>query len=155
MTTGRPAMTQEEHVSEMNDWNNSVIAEFRANAGKVGGPFDGAPVVLLHHVGRRSGKESVSPLMYLADDADPSTFYVFASKGGHPAHPDWYWNITTAGRATVEVGTETYDVVVREIEGEDRHRIYDEQARRYPGFAEYEDKTSGVRVIPVLALTRA
>lgn len=142
-------------MADVNDWNAQIIAEFRANGGKVGGSFEGAPVVLMHHVGRRSGKESVNPVMYLPDDADPSTIYVFASKAGAPTHPDWYWNMTEAGRATVEVGTETYDVTVRELEGEDRDRVYAEQASRYPGFAEYAEKTAGIRVIPVLALTRA
>ena len=142
-------------MTDTNDWNAQIIAEFRANAGQVGGPFEGAPVVLMHHVGRRSGNESVNPVMYMADDADASTIYVFASKAGAPTHPDWYWNMTEAGRAVVEVGTETYDVSVRELEGEDRDRVYAEQASRYPGFAEYAEKTAGIRVIPVLALTRA
>ena len=142
-------------MSEMNDWNAKIIAEFRANDGRVGGQFEGAPVVLMHHVGRRSGAEYVNPVMYLADETDPATIYVFASKAGAPTHPDWYRNMIDAGRATVEVGTETYDVTVRELEGEDRDRVYAEQASRYPGFAEYEEKTAGIRVIPVLALTRA
>lgn len=142
-------------MSEYDDWNSQIIAEFRANGGQVGGQFEGAPVVLVHHVGRRSGKEYVTPLMYLADDTDPSTIYIFASKAGHHAHPDWYWNLTDPGRGAVEVGTETYDVTVREVEGEDRDRIYAEQVSRYPGFGEYEEKTAGVRTIPVLALTRA
>jgi len=138
----------------MSDWNAKIIAEFRANEGRVGGNFEGAPIVLMHHVGRKSGKESVSPVMYQPDDSDPDTIYVFASKGGHHLHPDWYWNMTDAGRAVVEVGTETYDVTVREIEGPDRDRIYDEQVSRYPGFGEYAEKTAGIRTIPVLALTR-
>lgn len=142
-------------MSEINDWNAAIIAEFRANEGRVGGQFEGAPVVLMHHVGRRSGKEFVNPVMYLADDSDPATIFVFASKAGAPTHPDWYWNMTEAGRATVEVGTETYDVAVRELEGDERDRVYAEQASRYPGFAEYEEKTAGIRVIPVLALTRS
>ena len=95
-------------MSEMNDWNAQIIAEFRSNDGKVGGPFEGAPVVLMHHVGRKSGAEYVNPVMYLADESDPSTIYVFASKAGAPTHPDWYWNMTEAGSATVEVGTETW-----------------------------------------------
>lgn len=141
-------------MAEVNDWNASVIAEFRANGGQVGGQFAGAPVVLLHHVGRRSGKESVNPVMYLRDDHDAATIYVFASKAGAPTHPDWYHNMTEAGRAVVEVGTETYPVTVREVVGEDRDAVYAEQARRYPGFAEYAEKTAGIRTIPVLALTR-
>ena len=142
-------------MADVNDWNAQVIAEFRANAGKVGGQFEGAPVVLMHHVGRKSGKESVNPVMYLPDDADPATIYVFASKAGAPTHPDWYWNMTEAGRAVVEVGTETYDVTVRDLAGEERDAVFAEQASRYPGFAEYAEKTAGIRVIPVLALTRA
>jgi deazaflavin-dependent oxidoreductase (nitroreductase family) len=141
-------------MAEVNDWNAQIIAEFRANAGKVGGNFEGAPVVLMHHVGRKSGKESVNPVMYLPDDNDAATIYVFASKAGAPTHPDWYWNMTEAGRAVVEVGTETYDVSIREVTGDERDTVYAEQARRYPGFAEYEQKTAGIRVIPVLALTR-
>ena len=142
-------------MAEVNDWNAKIIAEFRANGGKVGGNFEGAPVVLMHHVGRKSGKESVNPVMYLPDDADPATIYVFASKAGAPTHPDWYWNMTEAGRAVVEVGTETYDVTVRDLAGEERDAVFAEQASRYPGFAEYAEKTAGIRVIPVLALTRA
>ena len=142
-------------MSEINDWNAAIIAEFRANEGRVGGQFEGAPVVLMHHVGRKSGREFVNPVMYLADDSDPATIFVFASKAGAPTHPDWYWNMTEAGRATVEVGTETYDVAVRELEGDERDRVYAEQASRYPGFAEYEEQTDRIRVIPVLALTRS
>jgi len=142
-------------MAEVNDWNAQIIAEFRANDGKVGGPFEGAPVVLMHHIGRKSGKESVNPVMYLPDDSHPATIYVFASKAGAPTHPDWYWNMTEAGRAFVEVGTETYDVSVRELTGDERDAVYAEQASRYPGFAEYAEKTAGIRVIPVLALTRS
>ena len=142
-------------MAEVNDWNAKIITEFRANGGKVGGNFEGAPVVLMHHVGRKSGKESVNPVMYLPSDDDPATIYVFASKAGAPTHPDWYWNMTEAGRAVVEVGTETYDVTVRDLAGDERDTVYAEQASRYPGFAEYEEKTAGIRVIPVLALTRA
>jgi deazaflavin-dependent oxidoreductase (nitroreductase family) len=142
-------------MTDVNDWNSRIIAEFRANDGKVGGQFEGAPVVLMHHVGRRSGTEYVNPVMYLAADDDPATIYVFASKGGHPTNPDWYVNMTEAGTATVEVGTETYAVTVTELTGEERDRVYAEQARRYPGFAEYEQQTAGIRTIPVLALTRA
>ena len=142
-------------MSEFHDWNQQIIAEFRANAGKVGGQFEGAPVVLMHGVGRKSGKETIHPVMYLADENDPATIYVFASKAGMPTHPDWYWNVTAAGRVTVEVGTETYDATVTDVQGEERDRIYAIQAERYPGFAEYEVKTAGIRTIPVLALTRA
>ncbi len=142
-------------MTATNDWNASVVEEFRANEGRVGGQFEGAPIVLLHHVGRRTGKAFLAPVMYLRDDEDPATIYVFASKAGAPDHPAWYFNLVGAGRGTVEVGTETYDVVVTELDGSARDRVYSEQASRYPGFAEYETKTAGVRTIPVLALRRA
>ncbi|MDA4107797.1 nitroreductase family deazaflavin-dependent oxidoreductase [Mycolicibacterium holsaticum] len=139
----------------MSDWNTQIINEFRANGGRVGGNFEGAPMVLIHHTGRKSGKQTVTPTMYLPDDDDPDTIYVFASKAGAPTHPAWYYNLTAAGTAQVEVGTDTYTVGVTEISGADRDRIYSEQARRYPGFAEYEQKTAGIRTIPVLALKRS
>jgi deazaflavin-dependent oxidoreductase (nitroreductase family) len=142
-------------MSDVNDWNTQIIEEFRANGGRVGGGFEGAPMVLVHHRGRRSGREYVNPMMYLADDNDADAIYVFASKAGAPTNPDWYYNLTAAGEGSVERGTESYPVRVREIAGSDRDRIYDEQARRYPGFAEYAEKTAGVRTIPVLELHRA
>lgn len=142
-------------VRRVSDMNTQIIEEFRANDGRVGGPFEGAPMILIHHVGRKSGKQSVAPLMYLPDDDDPAVVYIFASKGGAPTNPAYYYNLVDAGRAIVEIGTETFDVTVTEVTGADRDRIYAEQASRYPGFAEYEEKTQGVRVIPVLKLTRA
>jgi deazaflavin-dependent oxidoreductase (nitroreductase family) len=142
-------------MSEILDWNAKTIAEFRANEGRVGGGFEGAPLVLVHHRGRTSGREYVNPMMYLADETEPDNIiYVFASKAGAPTDPDWYRNLTAAGDGSVERGTETYEVTVRELTGAERDRIYDEQARRYPGFAEYARQTAGVRTIPVLELTR-
>ncbi len=138
----------------MSDWNDRTIAEFRANEGRVGGPFEGAPMTLVHHRGRRTGRELVSPMMYLADDDDPNTIYVIASKGGAPTNPDWYDNLTATGEATVEVGTSSYPVTVRELVGDERDRVFAQQAQRYPGFATYAARTEGVRIIPVLALTR-
>lgn len=137
------------------DFNTKTIEEFRANEGRVGGPFEGAPLVLVHHRGRTSGREYVSPMMYLPADGDDAAIYVFASKAGAPTHPDWYRNLVAAGEATVEVGTETYRTDVRDLTGEERDRVYAEQARRYPGFAEYAQKTEGIRTIPVLELRRA
>jgi deazaflavin-dependent oxidoreductase (nitroreductase family) len=142
-------------MSEANNWNEKVIADFRANGGRVGGPFEGAPMVLVHHRGRRSGQEYVNPMMYLAAERGDGPIYVFASKGGAPANPDWYYNLTAAGAGTVELGTGTFPVTVRELHGEEHDRIYAEQARRYPGFAEYAEKTAGVRTIPVLELIPA
>ena len=139
----------------MSDWNAQTIGEFRANEGKVGGVFAGAPIVLLHHRGRKSGREYVSPVMYLPNETDPDVIYVFATMGGAPTHPEWYRNLTAAGEGSVERGTETYEVTVHEVTGAERDGIYAEQARRYPGFAEYERQTAGVRTIPVLELSRA
>ena len=141
-------------MPDPNDWNASTIAEFRANEGRVGGPFEGAPLVLVHHRGRKSRREYVTPMMYIPDDRDDSTIYVFATKGGAPTNPDWYYNLVQSGEATIERGTETYAVAVRELRGGERDRIYDEQARRYPGFAEYAERTKGIRTIPVLSLSR-
>jgi deazaflavin-dependent oxidoreductase (nitroreductase family) len=142
-------------MSNPNDWNEKVIADFRANDGRVGGPFEGAPMVLVHHRGRRTGHEYVNPMMYLASERGDGAIYVFASKGGAPTNPDWYYNLTAAGAGSVELGTGTFPVSVRELHGEEHDRIYAEQARRYPGFAEYAEKTAGVRTIPVLELTPA
>jgi deazaflavin-dependent oxidoreductase (nitroreductase family) len=142
-------------MNEPLDWNAKTIAEFRANEGRVGGAFEGAPIVLVHHRGRKSGREHVTPVMYLPHDTEPGIIYVFATKAGAPTDPDWYHNLAEAGNGSVERGTEQYKVTVRELAGEDRDRTYAEQARRYPGFAEYERQTAGVRTIPVLELSRA
>jgi deazaflavin-dependent oxidoreductase (nitroreductase family) len=139
----------------MSDWNTQVIEEFRANGGKVGGNFEGAPVLLLGTTGARSGKHRVHPMMYLADEANGAhgdRLIVFASKAGAPTNPDWYRNLVAHPVVTVEVGTETYDAVATPVAGAERDALYAEQARRYPGFAEYEQRTD--RVIPVVALVR-
>jgi len=94
-------------------------------------------------------------MMYLAAEDDPATICVFASKAGAPTHPDWYYNLISAGVGRVEIGTDTYPVTVSEVTGEERDRVYQKQARRYSGFAEYAEKTAGIRTIPVLALRRA
>jgi deazaflavin-dependent oxidoreductase (nitroreductase family) len=141
-------------MPDPNDWNASTIAEFRANEGRVGGPFEGASLVLVHHRGRKTRREYVTPMMYLPDERDDNTIYVFATKGGAPSNPDWYYNLIYSGEATIERGTETYAVKVRDVRDGERDRIYDEQARRFPGFGEYAEKTKGIRIIPVLALSR-
>jgi deazaflavin-dependent oxidoreductase (nitroreductase family) len=142
-------------MSEAQDWNAKNIAEFRAKEGRIGGVFEGAPIVLLHHIGRKSGREHVTPVMYLPHETEPDIIYVFATRSGAPTNPDWYYNLTTAGDGSIERGTESYQVIIRELPGAERDRIYAEQARRYPGFAEYERKTAGIRTIPVLELSRA
>lgn len=133
----------------MADGNAEIIAEFRANGGKVGGNFDGAPLLLLHTTGARTGKERVNPMMYeqVGDDVA-----VIASKGGAPSHPDWFHNLVANPRARVEVGTDTFDVVARVTSGEERVAIWTKQKLAYPGFADYERATKGE--IPVIVLTR-
>jgi deazaflavin-dependent oxidoreductase (nitroreductase family) len=138
----------------MADWNTQVIEEYRATGGKMSGDFAGSPLLLLHHRGRKTGAEHVAPVMYLADDEDPGTLYVFASKAGAPSNPAWYGNLMAAGEARVELGEETFDVAASEVEGEARDRIYAEQVRRFPQFGEYAEKAEGVRTIPVVALRR-
>lgn len=133
----------------MPDFNTAIIDEFRANEGKVGGGFDGAPMVLLHTTGARSGQERVNPMMY---SADGDRIFVFASKAGADTNPDWYHNLLANPDVTVELGGETFDATARPLEGEERGRIFDAQKAAYPGFAEYEQKTS--RVIPVVELIR-
>lgn len=133
----------------MSDWNDRVIAEFRANQGRVGGQFEGAPLLLLHSTGARSGQERVNPMMYLAVGEE---FAVFASKAGADTNPDWFHNLKAHPEARVEIGTETFDVTARVLDAEEREPVWEEQKARYPGFADYEAKTD--RVIPVVMLTR-
>jgi deazaflavin-dependent oxidoreductase (nitroreductase family) len=134
----------------MTDFNQNIIEEFRANHGKVGGPFEGAPMLILHTVGAKSGEERLSPMMY-REDGD--RYLVFASKGGAPAHPGWYHNLVANPDVTIEVGDATISVVATPLEGEEHDEKYAAQAQDYPNFGEYQKKTS--RVIPVVALTPA
>ncbi len=134
--------------TSMADFNSQVIEEFHANAGRVGGIFEGMPLLLLHHTGAKSGAGRISPLVYLADG---DRYVVFASKGGAPTNPDWYHNLKAHPDVTIEVGTDKFDVVADEATGEDRDRLFRTQASQAPQFAEYEQKTE--RVIPVVVLT--
>jgi deazaflavin-dependent oxidoreductase (nitroreductase family) len=137
-------------MSDMNEWNQRVIDEFRANDGKVGGDMEGWPILLLHHVGAKSGTERVSPVVY-QQLGDSGSLAVFASKGGAPTNPDWYHNLKAHPATTVEVGPDTIEVVASEVTGEERERLYRVQVERTPQFGEYQARTE--RVIPVLALT--
>lgn len=134
---------------DMNDWNQQIIAEFRENGGKVGGPFEGAPMVLVSHRGARTGTERTTPLMYLPDGDD---IVIFASKAGAPDNPDWYHNLRANPDATAEVGTETVAVRARVAEGTERDDLWERQKAAYPQFQEYENSTD--RVIPVVVLER-
>ncbi|MEO8956348.1 MAG: nitroreductase family deazaflavin-dependent oxidoreductase [Ktedonobacteraceae bacterium] len=133
----------------MSDWNSKIIEEFRTNGGKVGGPFEGAPLLLLTTTGAKSGQRRTAPVMYLSDG---DRMIIFASKAGAPTNPDWYHNLMAHPDATVEVGTETFAVKATVISGEERDRLYAQQAKLYPGFADYQKKTT--RQIPVVALER-
>lgn len=133
-------------------WNRGIIEEFRANAGKVGGPFEGAPMILIHHKGAKTGTEHVNPLVYQAVDQD---FAIFASKGGAPTDPQWFRNLVAHPEITVEVGTDTFPVTARVLEGSERERVWTRQKEMMPGFGEYEQKTQGIRDIPVILLERA
>ena len=137
--------------SDPNDWNASIIAEFRANEGRVGGPFEGAPIILLHHTGAKTGTERVNPLVYQAVGRD---FAIFASKAGAPAVPHWFLNLEANPDTTVEVGDETFEVHARVLEGTERDTIWDKQKQSMHNFAEYEEKTKGIREIPVVLLER-
>jgi deazaflavin-dependent oxidoreductase (nitroreductase family) len=130
------------------DFSAQIIDEFHANEGRVGGMFEGMPLLLLHHTGARSGKSRINPLVYQGDDG---RYVVFASKAGAPTNPDWYHNLKAQPNVTIDVGTDTVDVVASEATGEERERLYRAQAERAPQFAEYEKKTE--RVIPVIVLT--
>ena len=134
-------------MSEINDWNAQIIAEFRANAGEVGGQFEGAPLLLLHSTGAKSGLERIAPVMYQPVDGG---WAVFASKAGAPDNPDWYHNLLANPDASIEVGAETRAVGAEVLAGEERSGIWETQKERYPGFAEYEEKTD--REIPVVLL---
>ena len=134
----------------MSDWNQKIIEEFRANGGKVGGQFEGAPLLLLHTTGAKTGTERVSPVMY---QQDGDRLVVFASKAGAPTNPDWYHNVRANPDVTVEVGTETVAARARVAEGEERERLWSRQKAEWPGFADYEKKTS--RTIPVVILEPA
>jgi deazaflavin-dependent oxidoreductase (nitroreductase family) len=136
-------------MAENDDFNAAIIKEFRANAGKVGGPFEGATVVLLTTVGAKSGQTRVNPVVYRIDGG---RMYVFASKAGAPTNPDWYYNLLAHPDITIEVGSDTYGVTASVIEGPERDRIYADQAKEFPGFADYQSNTD--RVIPVIALDR-
>lgn len=134
---------------EMNDWNEQIKAEFRANAGVVGGPFEGMPLLILHTIGAKSGLERENPLVYLPDG---DRMVIFASKGGAPTDPHWFLNLKANPQVTVEVGAETVTAVAEEITGDERDALYTRQAELAPQFAGYQE--GNPRLIPVVALTR-
>ena len=137
----------------MSDRNQQIIEEFRANEGRVGGNFEGRTLLLLHHTGAKSGTERVNPLAYqrLSDNS----VAIFASKGGAPTNPDWFHNLVAHPDVKVEIGTETFAAHARVAEGDERETIWERQKADWPSFADYEEKTTGIREIPVVVLDLA
>jgi len=131
----------------MSNWNTAIIDEFRANEGRVGGNFEGAPMLLLHTVGARSGEPRVNPMVYRREG---DAYIVFASKAGAPTNPDWYHNLVAHPDVEAEIGADTVTLTARVAEGEERERLWNAQKQVMPGFADYERKTS--RQIPVVVL---
>ena len=136
-------------ANPMNEFNQNIITEFRANAGKVGGPFAGAPMTLLTTKGATSGQPHTTPLVHLEDGG---RVVVFASMGGAPKHPQWYRNVVANPDVEVEVGTEKYAAKARVTEGKEHDELFAKQVALIPTFGEYQTKTS--RVIPVVVLER-
>jgi deazaflavin-dependent oxidoreductase (nitroreductase family) len=132
-----------------NEFNDQIIAEFRANEGKVGGMFEGANLVLLTTTGAKSGNRTTSPVMYFEDG---DRYIVIASYAGADRNPAWYHNLRANPEVTAEIGTETFEVEAEVVEGEERDKLYARMVEIAPGFAEYQAKTT--RRIPVVALRR-
>ena len=142
-------LKREDAGDDINDWNEKVMADFRANGGKVGGDFTGVPMVIVHHTGAKSGRVRHAPLCYLPNGDD---VVIFASMGGAPTNPAWYHNLIANPDTTIELGTETIPVRVREAKGAERDELFERQKKAMPPFAGYEAATT--RVIPVLVLER-
>ena len=140
------ARMSENRVHEM---NRQVIEEFRANGGKTTGRFAGSDLLLLHTKGARTGSERINPMMYVRDG---NRYVVFASKNAAPSHPDWYRNLVARPEVEVEVGTERFAARAIILEGEQRRRVWDESARRFPFLNDHQARTQ--REIPVVALER-
>ncbi|HKG28649.1 MAG TPA: nitroreductase family deazaflavin-dependent oxidoreductase [Thermomicrobiales bacterium] len=144
-----PENEQNEETTDYNQFNRKLIAEYRANGGKVSGIFAGAPLLLLTTTGAKSGQPRVSPLVYTTDNG---RWVVIASKGGAPTHPDWFHNLRANPEVTVEVGTETFPARATVVEGVERKRLFDQMAAKMPNFAEYQRNTT--RQLPVIVLER-
>jgi deazaflavin-dependent oxidoreductase (nitroreductase family) len=137
-------------MEEARDWNAEVIAEFRANKGQVAAPYpDPPPMLLIHTIGAKSGKEHLVPMRCLPDG---ETLYIFGSAHGRERDPDWYHNLVANPDIIIEKGTETIPVHATELIGEDRDAIFARQAAKFPIFAEYQSKLK--RTIPVIRLDR-
>lgn len=133
----------------VSDFNQGVIEEFRANEGKVGGYFEGKAMLLLTSTGAKSGQPRVAPLVY---SKSGDKLVIIASKGGAPTNPDWYVNLIANPEVSVELGTKTIKARATEVKGARRDELFAAHAAEYPGFLDYEEKTKGIRVIPVFTL---
>jgi deazaflavin-dependent oxidoreductase (nitroreductase family) len=133
-----------------NDYNTKIIEEFRATGGRVGGPWAGITLILIHHTGAKSGIERVSPVAYSLRGED--RFAIWAANGGSPAHPNWYYNLKAEPRIKVEVGTQTFTVLAEELDDTARAELWPKLAAQYPQLGETQARTS--RQIPVFLLTR-
>src|SRR5690349_22902555 len=133
----------------VNNFNQTVITEFRANDGKVGGMFANTPLLLLTTIGAKSGQPRTAPLAYITDG---DRFAIVASKAGAPTNPDWYYNLLANPVVTVEIGGERFQARAVVAKGQERERLYAQMAARLLQFAEYQQKTS--RQIPVVVLER-
>jgi deazaflavin-dependent oxidoreductase (nitroreductase family) len=136
-------------MADRNDWNRQTIETFRATGGKVGGVWEGRPLLLLTTTGAKSGQRRTTPVMYLPDG---DRLLVFATKAGAPTNPAWYHNLLAHPEVTVEVGTQTYEATATSLTGEERDRLYAKQASLYPQFGQYQARAT--RKIPVIALER-
>jgi deazaflavin-dependent oxidoreductase (nitroreductase family) len=138
-------------MTEVSQWNQPIVEEFRSNEGRIGGPFDGLPMLLLHDVGAKSGKEYIHPLAYqVVGDG----YAIFGSKGGAPVNPAWVSNLVANPEVEIEVGTDTFKVRARLLEGDERETIWSKQKVDRPGFADYDAKVKGIRQIPIFLLER-
>jgi deazaflavin-dependent oxidoreductase (nitroreductase family) len=135
-------------MNEVNERNRKIIDEFRANGGKVGGPFEGKTLLLLHTVGAKSGQERINPVACIRDG---DRLAVIASKGGAPTNPDWYYNVIANPLVNIEVGTEKFQARASVAEEPERTCLYNQMVTVMPGFDDYRRKTT--RVIPVIVLT--
>ena len=136
-------------MSDPNDWNKQIIAEFRANDGKVGGDFENVTLLLLHTTGAKSGLPRINPVVTMPEG---DCYVIMASKGGRPTNPDWYYNLVANPKVTVEVGEAKFEALATVTQGSEREKLFSKMTTRYPMFAEYQRNTT--RVIPLITLTR-
>jgi deazaflavin-dependent oxidoreductase (nitroreductase family) len=139
-------------LPDINEINARLVEEFRAHSGEVAGMPEGIVILLLHHLGARTGIERVNPLAY---QRVGDSYAIFASANGGTAHPDWYFNLKSNPTASIEIGTDVVEVSARELGGVERAAVWRQQVKQAPMFSEYEERTEGIREIPVFLLERS